>query len=658
MGFKFNIGGRLYDAVYDDFSFLVERGSIGDDNYLEGLISTFEISDLELYGEDYTHMKSLYDEELGCGQVAVTIVEDCCTDYKYQGSINLADVKLHPIKCKAIVQVTDAGYGAYIKQSKSIAINLGTSKHRDGTPMTGIDFVSVTLNHPLPDRHQLITTKTVNAYKISDVADLMIRWVSNGDITLSSTLLSPLSGSEYYITSGYNLNSSATKISPSISFECLLKTIKVLFNANWSVNNESLIIEDIDFFFNNTIFKATDKAKDLIYGQCEDFLYSSVEIGDEEALSTYDDGGTTLSIPEGEGSTIAQTGYLAMPQTELGGFVRADLAGDLECSSGTTLSLTSDCIHWDSNLIEHLAFSNLDQILEDSSDRLDLSFILEIDVSTLVNVAGSITYSPYVVQTSALGYTRAYFNPSLTNENILSRWDGFIPSSLETTYDCDSRSDSATVSNSLIASSIEVITVNPISFPLIFTSATNGLYDTTSGKFTPSAAGFYDVCANVWINIANPQGTDLLYQVGIDITKGSFAQSLISPQVTAPAAETGDFNFKNSGAQCTTTPIYIDSSFTISASIIISATVSPANDLWFTLNNSTIDFEYSCNDEFTSSEPQRKTCSTFTTLESSCDFQTILSNTDKNMSINGLPFYIKRLTRDAKTGVSDWEGLY
>ena len=656
MAFKLIVNSTILETSFEDFSFTIERGSINEEAYFEGLISTFEISELEVFGSDYNLIKDEYDSNDGCGLLYVIIRNECCVDTDYRGVINLADVKFEPQKCKAIVNITDDGYGAFLKNSKDLSINLGTETHKDGTAMAGIDFEEITLNHPLADRDQYITSQTVHAYKLSDVCDLVIRWTSNGLLSFDSDLLNPVSGSDYYLTTGININN-GNQVSPIITFECLTHTLKVLFNANWSITNDVFRVENANYFFVNDVFKVDNCATDLVYGQCEDFLFSKVEIGDEDALNTYDDGGTTLEVTEGEGTVLVQTRYLSAPQAALGGYIPTSLSGELECASGTTLNLKSTCIHWDSNSIEHLAFSDsTDDFRDEFKERLSNNYIIEVTAGTTTAKTGSYDYYPYIVTASSIETVRNCFNPSLTNESILGKWAGYIPSTLMTDETC--LTTTATAANIEIGDvPIQLSPSDETRLQAIFNSATNPIYDTTSGLFTPNKAGFFEFCADLWVNLLNTQASDFNYSIELELIKGSFSQSYVTPDITILAANTGDFNFSNSGSNCISKELYIDTSYSLKVNLLAKTVVDPANKLYFTFNTSTATFENTCDNEFTTSEPQKKNCATWNSLENACKFNDILSNTDKNVLVNGLPYFVRRLVYDARTGLSEWEGL-
>lgn len=656
MAFKFVIDGRLYDTVYEDFTFLTERGSISENEYSDGLINTFEISDLNMYGDDYDVIYQKYLDNDACGILPVTIIEECCSNYKYEGAVNLADIKFEPTKCKAIVPITDNGYGAYLKQSKDIDINLGASTDKSGNSITPIDFTPLFLQHPLPDVNQKTLVKNVQSYKLSDAFRFVIEWLSEGNLTFESDLINPTTGSEYYLTTGHNVNGDSL-VSPIVSLSCLLNTVKVLFNANWSIKDNVFRLEKADYFFDNSIFKSVDNAKGLVFGQCEEFIYSSVEIGDEDAMDTYGDGGTTISVTVGEDTTLSQTGYLSFPQTDLGGYIPTQLSGNISCSSGTNLDLKSSCIHWDSNTIEHLAFTNYSkEFYDNNKDRLNTNYIIEVDNGTINPATGNQDFYPFVTTSVGDETTRSCFNPSLTNENILSRWSRYIPSNLNTVTNCEDTSVRATSVNGFLIGTVPAGTPSTFAeLNLIMEDVDKGFFDKTTGLFTAPKADFYVYNWNYHVNtsIAVPENVGI--QTFTIISKDGVEQRISSGNVIIPSAETGDSNFKDLGAKVLKR-IYVDGSYTVKQ--ILSIQNAKLRDIVFSSIQSYLNIDSDCNNEFVSAEPQRKNCATWTTLESSCKFNEILSNTDKNISVNGLPFYIKRMTRDAKTGVSEWEGMY
>ncbi len=64
-----------------------------------------------------------------------------------------------------------------------------------------------------------------------------------------------------------------------------------------------------------------------------------------------------------------------------------------------------------------------------------------------------------------------------------------------------------------------------------------------------------------------------------------------------------------------------------------------------------------CEGEHTSSEPQLKNCATWETLEDTCGIPTIISNSDKNISVKGQTYFIKNVTIGAKKGITQWTGV-
>lgn len=650
MAFKITLDNQTLDQPdVDALEFTIERGSISDDEYFEGLISTFELSDLTFYGSAFEYIKSEWTSNNACGEILVTITTDCCTDQVYYGLIELADVQIND--CSAVCSIIDDGFGSRIKKNRDVSINLGGKVSRNGVAIGITPQVYEITNGQVKTggTGTVVEDKDVYGYELDESLQHMLNYLTDGKITLTSTLLS--SGTRYMLTTGHNLYYGTNSKSPTLSINCLLSALKKWLCANWSINGTDMRVEDVDYFYDAEPYRKIECPKNYVNTVCDNFMYSGVKVGDPDGFTAWGDGGVTVTIVDGEDTTYEQLDRASLPDGYLSSQNEANFTATGSCVLDNELDLTSDCIRHSSNLIQFMTFSDFGDDLSKVSNYFDDVFIVEITRPANVDELGTNTFVHYGSSNIDFSNTLLFNNPSLTNEAILARWNGYIPETLNTGLDCSAVSGGAST-----ASATDIVSAAPVTadvdVSMSFDTDDNN-FDTSTQLFTANYSGLYSITTEYCIQMSggNPSLYEYTPKVKIHRTNGE-AQTLTAPthnMANDASCSCSNYTyttvFLNEGDQVEPLVSFFDGGgggnlYTITACVDSEMTV-------------VVD----CEDEFLSDTPRLSTCSTFESLESTCSINDLIDNSDKTIVLPRGGEFIKKVVINAKTGLTSWQGV-
>lgn len=405
----------LDDVIYDAPKGWEEIETTIKRDYEYNSVLANQDTDIDFTGEAYDYLYTKLRTDGYCTKIKfeVRISYDGIT-YRtlLRGNLFMSDIQFNERTCTATVKIEDNSYFAMINNNKNINTALDSGKSKNGVSITTppiyvVDFLDILT---------LGVARTVNCYRVYDVFEYLIKFMSDGRLQFTSDYLKTTSFTDEMegsllgygwkglcITTGINIRigTSINDFSQSqFSFDDLWNEVNrriplVLIVENPYGENPIIRIENRDYQYTNAnIFTAMD-VYEVITKVDTKQIYAKVNVGS---------------------SVITDQG-LFPEQIHFFGFGPEEYIVQGECNIDTALELGTDWATSSNVIAESL------NGVQDYDSNL---FLVETEYFS--------STSGQTWNYNNLGMTTApvpkFFNTNLTNTYILNRYRNGIPGDL------------------------------------------------------------------------------------------------------------------------------------------------------------------------------------------------------------------------------------
>lgn len=297
-------------------------------------------------GDAYAIIRDAFIRDGWCATLPVTIQKACDSGYEniIEGLIFLNDCEFRTQRCEVDVPIRDNSYYAKIYNNEAIEIQPDSDESKNGASITKCTPIDLDLFKPSTGAYNsgFAHAGTRKAYDLFDVLKHQIAFITDGEVTLSSSWYSGLdTDKRIAIIRGYELrNGDASKSIPAISHRETFKDIARLFNL-WrtiNINTSSAIIETADYFYNETKLFSIEHVKDCTQSALLEEYYSNIIAG---------------SFMDGDILSFPATEYLSFKEEKYG------VQGT--CNIDRSLRLKCDKFITDTNIIEDVLINDNDE---------------------------------------------------------------------------------------------------------------------------------------------------------------------------------------------------------------------------------------------------------------------------------------------------------
>lgn len=457
------------------------------DSEFGALFLTIDIN-LEFSGLAYKYMRDVFNLKGKDGQIKFKVEDiESGSSYKqiYTGIVFTSDIEWNKTKGSARVKIQDDSFYAKINNNKSIGAVLSAGKTKNGVLIDParpylITFKNVTTGLPI---------RAVYSIRIFELFKYLIKFMSDDTVEFQSDSFGI--GGEWEglcMTAGRKLNDPNPDIYENPIEEALpeLNFIDTFVEINKKIklgmailrNNVNskpiIVIEPIKSFYKNEITHEFENINDLIESVDVEKLYAKVILGNDKILKD-----SRYAFPE-------DINFFGFKDEEISILGTSNIDRELDLKSSWIIS---------SNVIQLLT--------EDPFGEYDLEYDKDFVLleSKLSNEDSGVT-----VQTDYLGSGKLYFNPSFTNDKIISRWmsDDGLPNDIAKFIFPETSGFKFHAINS--ADDFKVDTAGGVTQPVQFDLEyfdDGSAYDNSISRFTATRGGLYTFEANVVIDISS-----------------------------------------------------------------------------------------------------------------------------------------------------------
>lgn len=365
---------------WDTFSETLEL-----DDTLFGILPKFR-SKITFTGGGYDIIRAVRDDSGYCNTVTIEILEDCSGNYQplFSGFIFISDCQFTRDECMVECEVEDDSYSARINNNQKLLVNLASTRSKNGEIIIAPTPVSMTFHDPTGGA--FANARAV--YDLHDVYSYMIQFLTDGNMTFTSSWLDNLPDTEHIgILTGLELRSFGGDV-PEIQFNDLMEEIHKKFNVWFTIEGSVFRLEQESYYRNLTASVTLSDIRGIKERFDNAKLYSKIKMGGDD---TEDFNPPTTNIP-----TIR---FLT--------FNKEEFQIQSVCNIDRTLDLRSKYII-DTNVIEHVLNTPAD-------DQYDEDIIL-------------IQYTESTSTTTGLDYLGLLipilgFNDELRNIEVATRFN-------------------------------------------------------------------------------------------------------------------------------------------------------------------------------------------------------------------------------------------
>lgn len=389
----FILDGTTYPgAVVDDTKL---KTVLQRDSRLYGFLES-QNADVIFIGAAYDYLKGLFFDNTNgfCTLVDVEIQENCNGQIStlYNGIIKTSDITFDHKECTAKTKIYDNSFFALIDNNRAVDVDIaGSNRTKNGEVITAIDLYDVAMFDP----QNGAALADCKCYRIMDVLQFILSWISDNEITLQSNLLDT---SSMMITTGAAIKTLGDDPSIVLNFEDVINELNKKYRIGFKMgvdtsNNITFILESADdFFTTDNILNANDVIN-VITKADKKSLFAAVKVGSEIT-----EDGPVYAFPE-------NANYY--------GFKVEQFQSTGQCNNDTVVDLVSKW-GYSSNAIEAQ--------LTGSDDFDDNIFVIESEnIDTALFTANAIANS--LPNYSA---TERYYNIGFNNIAVVRNLYGFI----------------------------------------------------------------------------------------------------------------------------------------------------------------------------------------------------------------------------------------
>jgi hypothetical protein len=455
-----------------NWSELSEKIERNDD--LRGLF--IKIDKTLTFTEDaYAYLYSIKSQLGYCQFVSFRILKECGNTKQqiFTGNIRISDCKFNLSKCIVECSIEDDSYGARIFNNKSIKTFINSGFSKNGLAITPANTYRMFLIEPSTN---VASVLYVEVFDVMECFEYLVKFMTDGQMNVVSDWYTNLpSNQKICITTGAELRKKQhlNVDVPSISFDDLFKEMNKKFNLGMSVelinNVQTLRIEPMTYFFNQTSSLNTNNIPELLEYIDTYNLYSNVKLGCSKAVE-FDN--TIHSLPPIRFLTFNEENYIIQGQ----------------CNIDRELDLSNDYVI-DSNVIEQVAFTNTN----DTGNDKDIFMIQYEPLMILPTYVLSVMWNDITTQPPV------FFNETLTNDNVALRWDvqGAIAQFLNagnTKFMASSNANTGLYTTYNVGLNTYMADIEPFAFQDDSTPPNNdpsNSYSNTLYEYTANANGIY-----------------------------------------------------------------------------------------------------------------------------------------------------------------------
>jgi hypothetical protein len=363
-------------------------------------------------GDGYAYL--FEKRKLGyCNSVEVRIWEDCSRsgDFKlgFEGKIFLSDAEFDITDCMVKCDLIDNSYFAMIANNRSIEVSVNAGKSKNGFDIAALDMWDIQMFNPCDGVDSGLPKP--KSYRLFDVGDYILQFMSDGAIRLESSILD-LSG-EF---EGVFLSSSILMVDPAtnntgiiFTWEKWIENVRSLCAISWRMVKRPsgivMLIEKTTDTFVNTVSVNLPAVKKIVRKIDSTRNYAAVELGSDDVVDSL-------------GCGVLGGGEPAFPdQINLLGCKREQFTVVGTCNDNSILSLIIDWVI-SSNVIEEIYFNGD----EGYSEKVIVIDCVSLNSSTLTAAA---------TKGDVFGTTPpVFYNTRFYNYEVIKRHLRGIPNTL------------------------------------------------------------------------------------------------------------------------------------------------------------------------------------------------------------------------------------
>lgn len=392
----------------------------------------------------------------------------------FKGKLFISDCEFDLDKRYCEVQITDAGYESYIKNNQSLETNFTTAKSKNGFDLGAITPDTVEMLNPpnniagstFPSPPAFTTTTTRKLYRVEDVLEHLIKFMSDGELSFQSDFLDTIyneSSVRFGIIHGKNLRTNQDLVEGQISFNQLWTDIARLLNMLMTVDNSTgtptARFEDLPYFQNQDVNFTKQNVSKVKRSFVQELLYGTIVLGSAQSSTDNTKGALTYLPPYDFGN---DTYYMAG---------LSNLDSSLDANAGTLIT--------DSNLIEECIVN------DDEANESDW-FLIAYKWND-----GAAQYEAQTDASDIFADGNYYYNGEFTNKAIVSRYNlqgaavkmvGDPDGDFIGTRGSDLITDVANIGESTIAAQFNNVIADP-----------SGAWNTTTNRYTAAADGMRNI---------------------------------------------------------------------------------------------------------------------------------------------------------------------
>jgi hypothetical protein len=445
----------------------------------QGLSDISEVIELDLDLHGYVHyfdlpltfvgdgFKYLYDLKITDGfcrkvELRIEVPTQQGTNV-VTGYLFLTDCKFNHTKKTVECEVTDSTYGIFLSEAKELKISPLADISRDGTTITAVTPVGLTLFAPSTGADLATDAYT---FKIAEIYEHLIKYLSNNTLQFSQSYFT--AAFNFYFCNNYYMRNRGNVPDLQFSFDEIQRGCFKLFGLWFKLDNTTIpatftLVQGESNFFEDYDSITWNNIRDLKEEFYPERFFSTVGVGDSDAIIE-------------RGSTYQ------LPTVPLVGFREETYNAANDCVLENTLDLKSEWVI-DHNKIEQIVVAGEDSetpvlIYGDASDNAQKG-----------------TYGKDGVM--------RYYNEELLNFKVLERHN--LPSGLSQALGADVSGFRAYAGSDLALAA----STNTTPYPFDDTASgydTGTNYNTVTYRYVVPQAGSYKFLVNLEYLVAGLQG--------------------------------------------------------------------------------------------------------------------------------------------------------
>jgi hypothetical protein len=346
--------------------------------------------DVQFIGDGYNYLRGIFKDNI-CTKVDVEIKNDK-TFESWEGVIFINDIDWNISKRIATCKIITDKYIELIDNNKGIEVQMGVNLSKDQE--TIIVDPAVTISVPNPT-----STVFINriGYRVFDVFEALIRFMSNEELTFVSDYFDPVNGGDAsydVIMYGEELRLGAGNLTPLISYQDFFSDMNKLHNLAGAIEGDTLRIEPKEYFRTNQISATIQDINEVEQSLNKEQFYSSVKMGSAKVADDFN--------------------YLI--RLSYNGFQKEQFFLQGQCNIYNELDLELRTLVTDTNVIQDML--PVSSSGSNNSDFDDDIILLNCSQANIVRL----TQAPIT--------GTFYFNDYYTNREISERWSGEYPFSI------------------------------------------------------------------------------------------------------------------------------------------------------------------------------------------------------------------------------------